>query len=102
MYAFLNHLIEGDYCCAKCKHIVSLEAQVLNLGKQLSALGRPSTLKESRKYSQQVMAGASTEVGGDKEVQALENSRWVTVRKGRGAVPGGPIQGWSIPISMLH
>ena len=31
------------------------------------------------------MAGASTEVGGDKEVQALENSRWVTVRKGRGA-----------------
>lgn len=84
MYAFLDHPIEGEYCCAKCKHIVSLEAQVLNLGKQLSALRSPSILKVSQERTRQVPAGASTEAGGDKEVQALAKSRWVTVRRGRG------------------
>ena len=84
MYAFLGHAIKGEYSCAKCEHVASLESQVLDLGMQLAALRRISTLRESQEHTSQVSAGANTEAGGDAKEQEPEQRSWVTVRTRRG------------------
>lgn len=35
MYAILEQLFEGEYCCTKCVQVADLEAQILDLNRQL-------------------------------------------------------------------